>query len=68
VLLAIPAGSEDALRATSVGALGVAEVAKPPALAARRSRRSPGACRCDVADPVGNRLEFIQRDEDVSTW
>ena len=35
VLLAIPAGSEDALRRFSVGVLGMSEVAKPPALAAR---------------------------------
>ena len=119
VLLAIPAGSEDALRAFYVGVLGMAEVAKPPELAARgglwvradwlelhlgveagfRPARKahpgirvvdldglaahlgdagvavdwdrtlfPGHRRCYVADPVGNRLEFIQRDADVPTW
>lgn len=35
VQLACPAGSEEALRAFYVGVLGLAEVAKPPALAAR---------------------------------
>lgn len=119
VLLAIPAGSEDALRVFYVGVLGMAEVAKPPALAARgglwvradrlelhlgveegfRPARKahpgirvadldafaghlgaqrvevewdaslfPGHRRLYVTDPVGNRLEFIQRDEDVPTW
>ena len=28
----------------------------------------PGHRRCSIADPVGNRLEFIQRDGDVPTW
>ena len=119
VLLAIPAASEDALRAFYVGVLGMAEVAKPPALAARgglwvradrlelhlgveadfRPARKahpgirvrdldalaahlaehdvavewddslfPGHRRCYAADPVGNRLEFIERDADVPTW
>ncbi len=119
VLLAIPAGSEDSLRAFYVGVLGMAEVAKPPALAARggvwvradhlelhlgveegfRAARKahpgirvadldafaghlaarqvevewdtslfPGHRRLYATDPVGNRLEFIQRDEDVPTW
>jgi catechol 2,3-dioxygenase-like lactoylglutathione lyase family enzyme len=119
VLLAIPAGSEAALRAFYVGVLGMAEVAKPPALAARgglwvradrlelhlgveaefRPARKahpgirvqdldafaahlaehdvavewdsslfPSHRRCYVADPVGNRLEFIERDADVPTW
>ncbi len=35
VQLACPAGSEDSSRAFYSGALGLAEVAKPPALAAR---------------------------------
>jgi catechol 2,3-dioxygenase-like lactoylglutathione lyase family enzyme len=35
VQLAIPRGSEDACREFYVGALGMAEVAKPPVLAAR---------------------------------
>ena len=35
VQLAMPAGAEDAARAFYAGALGLAEVAKPPALAAR---------------------------------
>ena len=35
VQLAIPAGAEDDCRAFYVGVLGMAEVAKPPALAAR---------------------------------
>ena len=35
VQLAAPAGSEDALRAYYVGALGMTELPKPPALAAR---------------------------------
>ena len=35
VQLAVPAGVEDALRAFYGGVLGMAEVAKPPALAAR---------------------------------
>jgi catechol 2,3-dioxygenase-like lactoylglutathione lyase family enzyme len=119
VLLAIPAGSEDALRAFYLGVLGMSEVAKPPALAARgglwvradrlelhlgveadfRPARKahpgirvrnldglaahlaehgvavewdeslfPGHRRCYVADPIGNRLEFIERDADVPTW
>jgi len=119
VLLAIPAGAEDALRAFYVGVLGMGEVAKPPALAARgglwvradhlelhlgveaefRPARKahpgirvldldaladhlatlgvpvewdeslfPGHRRCYVDDPVGNRLEFIQRDEEIPTW
>ena len=119
VLLAIPAGSEDALRAFYVGVLGMAEVAKPPELAARgglwvradglelhlgveadfRPARKahpgirvadldglaahlashgvevdwdrtlfPGHRRCYAADPVGNRLEFIQRDPEVPSW
>lgn len=119
VLLAIPAGSEESLRAFYVGLLGMAEVAKPPALAARgglwvradslelhlgveadfRPAKKahpgirvadldalaahleqqgvavewdtslfPGHRRCYAADPVGNRLEFIQRDEDIPTW
>ena len=119
VLLAIPAGSEDALRAFYVGKLGMGEVAKPPALAARgglwvradhlelhlgveadfRPARKahpgirvadldalaahlvaqdiavewdtslfPGHRRCYVSDPVGNRLELIQRDEEIPTW
>ncbi len=119
VLLAIPAGSEEALRAFYVGVLGMAEVAKPPALAARgglwvradrlelhlgveadfRPARKahpgirvrdldafaahlaehgvavewdaslfPGHRRCYASDPVGNRLEFIERDADVPTW
>ena len=119
VLLAIPAGSEDALRAFYVGVLGMTEVAKPPALAARgglwvRADRLelhlgveadfrpakkahpgirvrdldalarnleangvaverdeslfPGHRRCYAADPVGNRLEFIERDESVPSW
>ena len=28
----------------------------------------PGHRRCYADDPVGNRLEFLQRDEDVPTW
>jgi catechol 2,3-dioxygenase-like lactoylglutathione lyase family enzyme len=119
VLLAIPAGSEDELRAFYVGVLGMVEVAKPPALAARgglwvradrlelhlgveadfRPARKahpgirvtdldgfaahlaehgvaverdsslfPGHRRCYAADPVGNRLEFIERDAAVPTW
>ncbi|MFI1357258.1 glyoxalase [Streptomyces sp. NPDC020898] len=35
VQLAAPAGSEDALRAYYVGVLGMAEIPKPPVLAAR---------------------------------
>ena len=35
VQLAIPAGAEDACRAFYVGVLGLAEIPKPPALAAR---------------------------------
>ncbi len=42
VLLAIPAGSEDASRTFYLGVLGMAEVAKPPALAARGGR-GPGS-------------------------
>ena len=118
VQLAIPAGSEDECRAFYVGVLGLAEVPKPPVLAARgglwvradalelhlgveadfRPARKahpgirvtdidglaarltaagvqvrwdddfPGHRRCYADDPVGNRLEFLQRDESVPTW
>jgi len=119
VLLAIPAGSEDSCRAFYVDVLGMVELTKPPALAARgglwvradgvelhlgveadfRPARKahpgirvqdldglaaqlenagaavswddtdfPGHRRCYAADPVGNRLEFIQRDETVPSW
>jgi catechol 2,3-dioxygenase-like lactoylglutathione lyase family enzyme len=113
VLLAIPRGSEDACREFYVGVLGMGELVKPPALAARgglwvrgdglelhlgveedfRPARKahpgirvadldalaehlqrhgvevvwdrelfPGHRRVYAADPVGNRLEFLQRD------
>jgi catechol 2,3-dioxygenase-like lactoylglutathione lyase family enzyme len=119
VLLAIPAGSEDRCRAFYVDVLGLVELPKPPALAARgglwvradglelhlgveaefRAARKahpgirvldldglaehltaagipvswdnenfPGHRRCYADDPVGNRLEFIQRDETIPTW
>jgi catechol 2,3-dioxygenase-like lactoylglutathione lyase family enzyme len=119
VLLAIPAGSEDRCRDFYVGVLGLGELPKPPALAARGglwvrgdglelhlgveadfrparkahpgirvqdldglaahlTRRGievsrddenfPGHRRCYVDDPVGNRLEFIQRDASVPAW
>lgn len=118
VQLAIPAGSEDDCRAFFLGVLGLTEVPKPPALAARgglwvradglelhlgveadfRPARKahpgirvldidalaarltaagvevrwdddfPGHRRCYADDPVGNRLEFLQRDENVPTW
>jgi catechol 2,3-dioxygenase-like lactoylglutathione lyase family enzyme len=119
VLLAIPAGSEDRCRAFYVDVLGLVELPKPPALAARgglwvrgdglelhlgveadfRPARKahpgirvqdldglaehltgagtavvwdnenfPGHRRCYADDPVGNRLEFIERDETVPTW
>lgn len=111
ILLACAAGSEPALRAFYVGALGMTEVAKPPALAPRggawfrsgavelhlgveadfqparkahpglltddldglvaRLRDAgidarwdcdfPGYRRCYVDDPVGNRIELLQR-------
>ena len=118
-LLAIPAGSESALRTFYLGVLGMAEVRKPPELAARGGlwvradglelhlgveqdfrparkahpgirvadldglashleaegvevewdrTRFPGHRRCYAADPVGNRLEFIERDPEVPTW
>ena len=112
VQLAIPAGSEDACRGFYVDLLGMAEVAKPPVLAARgglwvradalelhlgveegfRPARKahpgirvhgldalaatltsagaavrwdddfPGHRRFYADDPVGNRLEFLERD------
>lgn len=78
VLLAIPAGSEDALRGSSLRILGMAEVAKPPALAAHPAEHDvpvdwdtsllPGQRRCSAGAPVGDRLELIQRDEEVPTW
>ena len=119
VLLAIPAGSEDACRAFYVDLLGMTELTKPPALAARgglwvraddlelhlgveadfRPARKahpgirvqqldglaehlttagtavswdnedfPGHRRFYADDPVGNRLEFIQRDASMPTW
>ena len=118
VQLAIPAGSEDDCRAFWVGLLGLVELPKPPALAARgglwvrgdgvelhqgveadfRPARKahpgirvedldglaaaltaggvevtwdddfPGHRRCYAADPVGNRLEFIQRDGSLAAW
>lgn len=118
VLLAIPAGSEDRCRAFYVDLLGMAELSKPPALAARgglwvradglelhlgveadfRPARKahpgirvtgldrlaevlgdagtevrwdgdfPGHRRFYADDPVGNRLEFIERDPSAPTW
>jgi len=113
VLLAIPPGGEDACRPFYLDALGMAEVVKPPRLAAkgglwvradnleihlgvendfRPARKAhpgirvvgltaletrlkaagvevewdddfPGHRRFYAADPHGNRLEFIERDE-----
>ena len=118
VLLAIPAGAEDVCRSFYVDVLGMVELTKPPALAAkgglwvradglelhlgveqdfRPARRAhpgirvsdldalaehlsqhgyapdwddnfPGHRRFYVADPVGNRLELLQRDPSVPSW
>ncbi|RBY94961.1 glyoxalase [Blastococcus sp. TBT05-19] len=118
-MVAIPPGAEDRCREFYVGLLGMLELTKPPALAARgglwvradtlelhlgveqdfRPARKahpgirvqdldglaaaltgagvevswdedgfPGHRRFYAADPVGNRLEFIQRDGAVPTW
>ncbi|MEU2783083.1 hypothetical protein [Streptomyces sp. NPDC007110] len=55
VQLAAPPGSEDRLRAYYADVLGMTEIPKPPALAAR------GGCFFS-RDPVGNRLEFLEPD------
>ncbi|WNV77409.1 VOC family protein [Geodermatophilus sp. DSM 44513] len=119
VLIAIPPGAEDACRAFYVDLLGLLELTKPPALAARgglwvrgdaleihlgveadfRPARKahpgirvrgldelaarlaaagveltwdttdfPGHRRVYAFDPVGNRLEFIERDGSVPSW
>lgn len=118
VLLAVPRGSENACRAFYVDVLGMVELRKPPALAARgglwvradgleihlgveedfRPARKahpgirvpdldalarhlaahgvaprwdddfPGHRRFYADDPVGNRLEFLQRDGSVPGW
>ncbi|MGY1718076.1 VOC family protein [Blastococcus sp. SYSU DS0552] len=119
VLLAIPPGSEERCRSFYVDLLGMIELTKPPALAAkgglwvradglelhlgvevdfRPARKAhpgirvadvealaarlaaagvplvrddtdfPGHRRIYAEDPVGNRLEFIQRDASVPAW
>lgn len=60
VQLAMPAGQEAAARAFYAGVLGLTEVPKPPALAVRGDADLPGHRRFHVADPFGNRLEFLE--------
>ncbi|MFI1397409.1 hypothetical protein [Streptomyces sp. NPDC020681] len=65
VQLAAPPGSEDALRAYYTDVLGMTEIPKPPALAARGAKVTwdgelPGHRRFYSQDPVGNRLEFLE--------
>ena len=74
VQLAMPAGQEARARAFFVDVLGMAEIDKPPVLAARGGawfraghdvtpdRDFPGSRRCDAHDPFGNRLEFLEPD------
>ena len=69
VQLAAPAGSERRSRWFYGTVLGLDEVAKPPALAARLRSYGvevrwdedfPGYRRCYVDDPHGNRLELLE--------
>ena len=66
----MPRGREDDARAFYAGLLGLAEIAKPPELAARLADAGlevrpdtlfPGHRRFYTDDPFGNRLEFLTR-------
>jgi catechol 2,3-dioxygenase-like lactoylglutathione lyase family enzyme len=72
VQLAIEPGSEDRCRGFYVGVLGMTEIPKPPALAARLEAHGcvvqwddgfPGHRRFYTTDCLGNRLEFLTPEE-----
>lgn len=84
VQLAMPPGAESSCRTFYIELLGMTEIAKPPGIrvsdldeVARRlqghgeltwDENFPGHRRFYADDPVGNRLEFLQRDGSPAIW